>query len=181
MRKNCALTDKEDKEFRKAISEIIEHRQKEIDKTYEKLQKKYQKEIGRIKNPRTIKLHRIHDERYNATIFFAHNCTHEDVATLLNKHLKTTDIHFAHWEHMGGGAATITHKDHPAYIVWVREKKAFYTIVHECFHLTWKVFHDRFINCDYDNQEAFAYCMDFYVRTMWRIVNGQKQAWKVCP
>lgn len=130
---------------------------------------------------KTLKLHRIVDERYNATILFAHDCTHKEFAALINKHLKKNTIRFDEWEHMQGGSATIEVKDSIIYVIWLREKKAFYTLVHECFHLTWRVFHDRFINCDFDNQEAFAYCMDFYVRALWRIINGQKQAWKTKP
>ena len=130
---------------------------------------------------KTIKLHRIVDERYNAKVFFAHNCSHEEVAELLNKHLKTKAIEFPEWKCMGGGTAAIENKSNFAYIIWVREDKAFYTIVHECFHLVWRIFHDRFINCDFDNQEAFAYYMDFWVRTLWRIVHNKKEASKVCP
>jgi hypothetical protein len=129
----------------------------------------------------SIKLHRIYDDRFNAEVFFAHNCSHEEIAELLNKHLKTKNIVFDEWKQMSGGTATIENQGRIKYVIWVREKKAFYTIVHECFHLTWRIFHDRFINCDFDNQEAFAYCQDFWIRTLWRIVNGQKQAWRVKP
>ena len=120
------------------------------------------------------KLHRIYDDRYGAVILFAHNCSNEEIASLVNKHLKVKNIKFDEWKYMQGGTATIDHKEHAYYILWIRERKAFYTLVHECFHLTWRVFHDRFINCDYDNQEAFAYCQDFYVRTLWRIITSLK-------
>ena len=73
------------------------------------------------------------------------------------------DLFPPEWNTMGGGVLSVNNKEKGTmYIVWFREAKpSLRTVCHEAFHLTCQVLNDRLCDYDPDNQEPYAYYIDF--------------------
>ncbi|MEK9207719.1 MAG: hypothetical protein AAB922_04505, partial [Patescibacteria group bacterium] len=61
-------------------------------------------------------------------------------------------------------------KDHTVtYIVYMENKDDFYGLLHECLHLVKLVFIDRQIPFVSENDEAIAYYLCWWFKTLWRV------------
>ena len=56
----------------------------------------------------------------------------------------------------------------PLYVMYLTDHRDFYTLIHECIHLVKRIFADRGIPFNAENDEAIAYCQTWWVQTLWR-------------
>jgi len=57
------------------------------------------------------------------------------------------------------------------YIIFIENKKNFYTLLHETAHLVKHIFLDRGIPFDGTNDEAIAFYQTFWFKKLWRSMN----------
>lgn len=124
-----------------------------------------------------MRVHRFTDHIYHAEIWFYHRCMPEDVERHLRKKLNQPDITVDwDWKYDGGVSAVENKKQRrQIYVLWVRHHKDFYTLLHECFHLTCRIFRHRGILLDFEEhgqEEHFAYYQDALFKGMWRLMAG---------
>lgn len=71
-------------------------------------------------------------------------------------------------EHVQGSTSAFAH-DLPHmrghYIIWVKDRKDSYTLIHECFHAVIMVLGDSGVHLQADDSDAGAYYMEFLVRS----------------
>lgn len=60
---------------------------------------------------------------------------------------------------------------HTRYLLQMEDQKDFYTLGHECLHLTKSIFRDRGIPFTAENDEVIAYYQEHLVKTLWRQLN----------
>lgn len=84
------------------------------------------------------------------------------------KHAETKDDF-----HILSGAVTDYTDENGAkhYIVWVEEKRDFYTLLHESVHLVKRIMVHRDIPFNDKNDELIAYYLTFWFRKLWRAMN----------
>jgi hypothetical protein len=76
-----------------------------------------------------------------------------------------------------GASCRFTEEDYPKtvkgtiYVVWVKNRKDFYCLLHEVSHLLIKVFEDKGMEVNDHTTEAFAYYQEFWFRKLWRLMN----------
>lgn len=57
------------------------------------------------------------------------------------------------------------------YILYLLDKKDFYTLMHECLHLVKHVFVSRMVPFNETNDELIAYYHSYWFKRLWRWVN----------
>lgn len=57
------------------------------------------------------------------------------------------------------------------YTLQLEDSKDFYTLMHECLHLTNRVFTDRGIPFNAENDEVIAYYQSYWFKRIWRRIN----------
>lgn len=60
------------------------------------------------------------------------------------------------------------------YVIHLDDKKDFYALLHECVHLTKRVFQDRGVPFNAENDEAIAYYMTYWFKRLWRRLNKEE-------
>ena len=104
-----------------------------------------------------MKVKKYHCDLYCANVVFLAGCNHKEASEYVRKrHGSPLDCTRRH----SGGVWTIEDKDERLYVIWVRDKKDFSTMVHEVYHLVLNIFEDRGIGIDGDNQEPSAYYVE---------------------
>lgn len=58
------------------------------------------------------------------------------------------------------------------FLVWVKEPEMYYTIVHECLHLTRLIFAYHGVPFNETNDEVMAYYQEFWVEKFWHIMGN---------
>lgn len=56
------------------------------------------------------------------------------------------------------------------YIVWLRNRYDFYTLVHEVAHLVIEVFADKNIEVNNETTEVFAWYQEFWIKKLWDLM-----------
>ena len=57
------------------------------------------------------------------------------------------------------------------YVIWLSEKKDFYSLLHEVLHTVFKILSDRGIKYDPENHEPYCYYVNFWFKKLWRYAN----------
>ena len=60
------------------------------------------------------------------------------------------------------------------YLVWVKDKKNFYIMVHETVHLTKQIFETHNIPFTPENDELIAYYQNYWIRRFWKVMSKTK-------
>lgn len=84
---------------------------------------------------------------------------------------KTFDKEFHHCyadDHVLGSTSAFSHEEprmRGHYLIWVKNKKDSYTLIHECFHAVIMVLGDCGVHLQPDNSDAGAYYIEYLVRS----------------
>ena len=54
------------------------------------------------------------------------------------------------------------------HVLWIKDKKQFYSLLHETIHLVWQVMEERGIKA---SDEIAAYCTEWWFKTLWSFIN----------
>lgn len=57
------------------------------------------------------------------------------------------------------------------YVIYLEDKRNFYTLLHESTHLVNHILRDRNAYYDWHNDETFAYYQTYWFKRIWRIIN----------
>ena len=103
-------------------------------------------------------------DMYNANIWFLYNCDHIECKKILEKKLKAT---VDDWAHEDSEGFTEVYSDPNVFVVWIKEKKDIYTLLHECVHLAIEILNDRGIKfSEKENGEVLAYYIEKLFKTL---------------
>lgn len=123
------------------------------------------------KQKKIIKI--IPDEVYRHDLLFVAGCSLEEA----NKSLKKYNINpYVPAEEPKGLMWAISEKESSniigtALFLWVKDRKDFYTLLHEVSHLCVKVFDLSNMEINPHTTEAFAFYHEFWFRKLWRLMN----------
>lgn len=96
---------------------------------------------------------------YKAPIYYIFNCSQKSAKKYFKKEgLKIND-------YLWGVAHTFSfkHDDNTVYGIWVKEKNI-ENLAHEVFHLIGYIFHDRKLYYDPNNEEPWAYLIEYLMK-----------------
>ena len=119
-----------------------------------------------------MKLQVIKDPVYMADIVVISNASAHDINKWSQKKMNI-DVFPPEWgNNMIGGVLKINNEAGGTfYIVWFKEDKpALRTVCHETLHLIAQVLDDRLCDFDPQNQEPYAYYMDFMFGSILRVL-----------
>ncbi len=116
---------------------------------------------------------KIFDEVYRHDVLFIAGCELEEV----NKELKKYKI--KPWipdVRPKGIMRVFSEDDSPGVtgnpmLIWVRDRKDFYTLLHVVTHLCIEVFDLSNMDVDKHTTEAFAFYHEFWFKTLWRVMS----------
>lgn len=115
----------------------------------------------------------IPDEVYRHDLLFVSGCSLKEA----NRELKKYKINpFAPEEEPKGVMWAISGKDSPrvegvALFMWIKDRRDFYTLLHEVSHLCIKVFDLSNMDVNLHTTEAFSFYHEFWFKKLWRLMS----------
>lgn len=119
---------------------------------------------------------KIYDELYGVDVLFFSGCSIEEVYKKAKRVFKIQETGFE-VERTDAGALFVctTPKDLKVYIIWIEKNRDVPNIGHEVVHLVAEVFKDRGVPLNYQNSEAFAYYLAFWLEKLLQPKRKRKQ------
>jgi hypothetical protein len=112
-------------------------------------------------------------ELYKCPVLFYAGCGHKEFIEHVKTHYNiliddnlTCMKGLAFWTDLSG----VTH-----YGVWMRKKRQYEVLVHECLHLTYRIFKDRGIPVGHNNDEAVAYYVGYWFDKFYNELKKRKK------
>lgn len=124
---------------------------------------------------KTAKLKVIWDPVYRCDVMFISGCSFDDLVKAVKK--RGLKAPLESMRYTKGATALFTEQDNPGkvqgtiFLVWVQDKKDFYTLLHEVSHLVQAIFDVKGIEISWNNGEPFSYYQEFWFKTLWRLTN----------
>ena len=87
----------------------------------------------------------------------------KDKANAFCNELDLTDKHLGKCAEMVDAESEIP----SGFMIWVRSAELYYTLVHECLHLTNKIFGNHGVPFNETNDEIIAYYQNYWIRKFW--------------
>lgn len=106
---------------------------------------------------------KIHDDIYGVDLLFASGCSIEIAQQKARRRLHIMEELAVEITDAGAFFQCTTREKHTAYVIWCRKSRNIQVIAHEAAHLVFAVFKDRGIPTTQQNQETFAYYLDYWV------------------
>jgi hypothetical protein len=131
------------------------------------------------KSPFKVKM--MDDPVYNLVVWFGCGGTWEDVKNYIEKRkwIKKDDERYWGTGHIVTDKAFVLtirgqgeEKNQLRLFVWIKWNRDFRALVHECAHLVFRIFDTHGIHCEVDNDEQFAYYLEFWVSTFWHYMTS---------
>jgi len=127
-----------------------------------------------------MKIKKFFEPVYKFEMVFITDCTFDEA----NKALKKWGLPLISEDLVNtiGVALPLYEKDFPkivrgySYYIWVKSKKDFYCLLHEVTHMVIDTFENKGLTIDThkSSQEAFAYYVEYWFKTLWRFMNESK-------
>ena len=120
-----------------------------------------------------INVTRIYEPIFQAEVAFVHGTSAAELKALF-KNKNIADDEF--YDNMDGSISLIDTQEKDGgktreYLLWIRQKRDFYALMHETLHLVRHILADRGIPFDSNNDEVIAYYHTFWFRKLWRTMN----------
>lgn len=106
---------------------------------------------------------RLYEKIYKAPVYFITNCSQEAAKKWFRSFDGLEEVGEFQW----GVAHTFARKfdnGNIIYGVWVKDLKNLETLAHEVFHLVNFVLNDRHVKFDPENDEAYAYLIEYFFK-----------------
>lgn len=115
-----------------------------------------------------MKVKKFYEQLYKAPIYYIFNCDQKTAQALFEKE----GIKVNHYE--WGVAHTFAwhNEGNIVYGIWVGDIKHLETFAHEIVHLAGFIFQDRHIRYDPENDESFAYLVEYLFKAL--LKGGEK-------
>lgn len=118
----------------------------------------------------------IFESVYRHAVIFISGCELKEA----NSYLKRYGIGLSKEQLEGANGVTASFTDLDSkkiegivYVVWVKSRKDFYTLLHETVHLCLNIFEDSNMRISNETtaSEAFAFYQEFWFKKLWRLMN----------
>jgi hypothetical protein len=115
-----------------------------------------------------MKIKKIYEPILQSEVFLIFDCKYDDLEKWLDKRAIRKESY-----KLLVGAVTDYEDEKNAihYVIWIEDKKDFYTLFHENVHLVKRLFTDRKVPFNGNNDEMVAYYLTFWFKKLWRLMN----------
>ena len=121
-----------------------------------------------------VNVAKIYEPIFQAEVRFVWGASAAELKALFKK--TKTIVNDQFYDTMDGSVSLIDTEEKDGgktrdYLVWIRGKKDFYSLMHETLHLVQHILTDRNIPFNAENDETIAYYHTFWFRKLWRVIN----------
>jgi hypothetical protein len=116
---------------------------------------------------------KIYEPILTADVIFIFDCK---VKELENWYKRKNLVKEDSYDLLSGAVTDYVDKDkYKYYIIWIENKKDFYTLFHESIHLVRRIMVDRNVPFNETNDEFIAYYETFWFKKLWRIMSKNRK------
>ena len=121
----------------------------------------------------------IYEPVYRFDLIFIAGCTIEQANKVLLKKYQMEPL--PKYTNCSGITFSASETDYPksvkgiSYGIWIGDEKDFYCLLHEVCHLVVRVLEEKGMSISENLTEPFAYYMEFWFRTLWRVMSSKKK------